>query len=62
MEVYKEDETGLELLRSVKLDNIKDVNETDFKVSITLSLDPIEIVEVKKAEIKYKKDELTTYM
>lgn len=62
MEVYKEDEKGLELLRSVKLDNIKDVNETDFKVSITLSLDPIEIVEVKKAEIKYKKDELTTYM
>jgi hypothetical protein len=44
------------------LDNIKDVNETDFKVSITLSLDPIEVVEVKKAEIKYKKDELTTYM
>ena len=60
--MYKEDETGLELLRSVKLDNIKDVNETDFKVSIILSLDPIEVVEVKKAEIKYKKDELTTYM
>lgn len=62
MELYKEDENGLELLRSDRLDNIKDVNETDFKVSITLSLDPIEVVEVKKAEIKYKKDELTTYM
>ena len=42
--MYKEDETGLELLRSVKLDNIKDVNETDFKVSVILSLDPIEVV------------------
>jgi len=25
------------------------MNETDFKVSITLSLDPIEVVEVKRA-------------
>lgn len=58
IELYKEDENGLELLLSQKLDNIKDVNETDFKVSITLGLDPVEVVAVKKAEIKYKREEI----
>lgn len=44
------------------MNNIKDMNETDFKVSINLQIDPIQVVFIKKAEIKFKKDELTTYM
>lgn len=52
----------MELLRSDKIDNIKNVNETDFKVSITVAIDPLEVVTIKKAEIKYKKDEIVSYM
>ena len=62
IELYREDENGLYLLRSDKLDNIKDVNETDFKVSLTLGLDPVEVVLVKKAEIRYKREEIETYV
>lgn len=49
-------------MRSDKLDDIKKVNESDFKVSLLLALDPIEVVALKRAEYKFKKDETVTYM
>ena len=49
VEFYQEDENGINLLRQTKIDSIEKVNETDFKVSLTLSLDPIEIVSIKKS-------------
>ena len=49
-------------MRKTKFESIERVNETDFKVSLTLTLDPIQIVTIKNSEITYKKDEIQTYL
>lgn len=46
IEIYKEDDKGLELITRHRIDSIKDINETNFKVSITFEIHPIEVVKL----------------
>jgi len=44
VEIYKEDDNGVELLLSNKIDNIKDINESNFKISLTFEIHPVDVV------------------
>jgi hypothetical protein len=41
VEIYKEDEKGLELITKHRIDSIQNINESSFKVSITFEIHPI---------------------
>jgi hypothetical protein len=37
----------MELLKSFKIDNVEKVNETEFKLSLSFLIDPVEVVNLK---------------
>jgi hypothetical protein len=61
VDIYKEDDTGIELLNSHKLESIKTINETQFKVSLTFEINPVEIVKLNEAKYLYSKDVVQSY-
>lgn len=45
-----------ELLKSYELDQVESFNETDFKLSLVFTIDPLEVVELKESKFNYKKE------
>lgn len=45
-DIYKEDESGLELLASYKIDSIESINESNYKISLTFEINPIEVIQL----------------
>lgn len=44
VEIYKEDEEGLELLTRHRINSVDQINETSFKLSLTFEIHPLDIV------------------
>ena len=63
-DLYKVDLETLEeeLLKSYELDQVESFNETDFKLSLVFTIDPLEVVLLKDSKFNYKKDEIQSYM
>jgi hypothetical protein len=61
VDLYKEDDYGIELLNSHKLPSIESVNETNFKVSLTFEIHPVEIAKLIEAKYLYSKEISQTY-
>ena len=50
------------MLKSYEFDQIESFNESDFKLSLVFTIDPIEVVLLKDSKFTYKKDEVQTYL
>ena len=61
VDLYKEDENGVELLNSHRLDSITTVNQSSFKISLTFEINPIEIVKLNEVKYLYSKDVIQSY-
>ena len=55
IDLYKEDENGVELVNSHKIESIKSINESSFKISLTFEINPVEIAKLKEAKYLYSK-------
>jgi hypothetical protein len=49
------------LITQHKIDSIKDINESSYKVSLTFEISPIEIVKVNSVKYLYSKDVVQSY-
>jgi len=49
-------------LKTYELDQVESFNETDFKLSLIFTVDPLEVVQLKDSKFNYKKDEIQTYL
>ena len=61
IDLYREDEGEIELLNSHRIDSIKKINESSFKISLTFEINPVEIVKLNEAKYLYSKDVVQSY-
>lgn len=61
IDLYKEDDSGIELINSHKIESIKKINESSFKISLTFEINPVEIVKFNEAKYVYSKDVIQSY-
>ena len=61
VELYKEDDSGVELLSSHKIDSIKGVNQSSFKISLTFEINPLKVVKLNEAKYLYSKEVTQSY-
>lgn len=61
VDLYREDEGEIELLNSHKIDSVKKINESSFKISLTFEINPVEIVKLNEAKYLYSKDVVQSY-
>lgn len=61
MDLYKEDESGIELISSHRIESIKDINKSSYKISITFEIHPIEVVKLQEVKYVFSKDVVQSY-
>jgi len=61
VEIYKEDESGLELITRHTIDSIKDINESTYKVRLTFEINPISVVLLNDVKFTYEKEDVQSY-
>jgi hypothetical protein len=61
VELYKEDDTGVELLNTHKLESIHSIDQSNFKISLTFEIQPVEIVKLVESKYLYSKEVTQSY-
>jgi hypothetical protein len=61
VEIYKEDDSGLELVTRHTIESIEDINETGYKVKLTFEINPISVVLLNEVKFTYEKEVVQSY-